>query len=528
MLLRQALALLECREFAPAAERCRAMLAREPENMGARTVLGLALGALERPDEAAAVLDHVARAAPAAPHPAHALTGLLLELGRPAAIVPQYEACMRLAESDASLRLALAEHLRAEGEAARIVSLLRPVLESDPDCLAALILSGNALADLGDFPAAEAAFARAVLAAPREATGWTNLALVLKVAGRFDAAIDAADRAVALRPDDAQIRMNRAILKLRAGRMAEAWPDYDSRLTLPGRGELPQGRLLRDISELPAWGATLLAMHADGYGDTLQFIRYAPLLAARGVRVLAWAPPELAALLARVPGVAGVALCGQAMPPHDLHCQICDLPRVFATTLETIPSPIPYLHPDPDLVAAWGSRLPPRDGRLRVGLAWAGQARPWLEGFSVLDGRRSMRLSDMAPLAAAPGIAWISLQKGPQAAQGHAPPSGMALHDPMPAVDDFDDTAAIVANLDLVISVDTSMAHLAGGMGCPVLLLDRYDSCWRWFFGREDSPWYPALRILRQTTPGDWGPVMARVLADLTERAAAPRPPARH
>ncbi len=528
MLLRQAVAALERRDFAPAASLCRALLAREPDSTGGMTVLGLALGALEQPGEAAAMLDRVARAAPDAPHPAHALTGLLLTLGRPAAIVAQYEACLHLADADASLRLALAEHLRPSGAAARIIELLRPVLDADPDCLRALVASGNALADLGEFAAAEAAFGRAIEVAPDEAAGWTNLALVLKVAGRFDAALAAADCAVALRPDDAQIRMNRAILLLRAGRLEEAWPDYDSRMTLPGRGEMPQGRLLRELSELPEGGATLLAMHADGYGDTLQFIRYAPMLAARGVRVLAWAPPDLAALLARVPGVAGVALCGETMPPHDLHCQICDLPRVFATTLATIPAPVPYLHPDPGLVAAWASRLPPRDGRLRVGLAWAGQARPWLEGFSVLDGRRSMALSDLAPLAGLPGVAWIGLQKGPAAAQSVAPPAGMALHDPMPGVATFDDTAAIVANLDAVVSVDTSIIHLAAGMGCPALLLDRYDSCWRWFFGRDDSPWYPTLRILRQTTPGDWRPVMAQAAAALTARAAAPPPPAPH
>ncbi len=526
MLLRQALALLERRDFAPAAALCRAMLAREPDDTGAKTVLGLALGAMEQPEAAAGVLDEVARARAAAPHPSHALTGLLQSLDRGEAIVPQYEACLRLADGDASIRLALAEHLRETGDPARIVVLLRPVLEADPNCLAALILSGNAWADLGDFAAAEAAFRAAVRAAPEEATGWTNLGLVLKVACRFDEALEAANRAVALRPDDPQIRMNRAILLLRAGRLAEAWPDYDSRLALPGRGSLPPALLLRDVADLPAGGSTLLVVHEDGFGDTLQFIRYAPLLAARGVRVLAQVPRELAPLLARTPGIAAVVGDGEAMPQYDLHCHICDLPRVFASTLETIPAAIPYLHPDPALVARWGARLPPRDGRLRVGVVWAGQARPWMPGFSVLDGRRSIRLADLAPLAVVPGVRFISLQKGPHAADARTPPPGMDLHDPMAAADSFDDTSAIVANLDMVVSVDTAVAHLAGGLGCPVLLLDRYDSCWRWFAGREDSPWYPTLRILRQRTPGDWVPVMARAVAALTERAAAQRPPA--
>jgi tetratricopeptide (TPR) repeat protein len=520
MLLRQALALLEQRDFDAAASFSRAMLEREPGNVGAKTVLGLALGALEQPEDAARWLDEVARAHPDSPHPSHGLTGLLLSLDRRDAIVPQYEACLKLAGHDASIRLALAEHLRPDCQPARIVELLRPVLEADPDCLAALILTGNSLADLADFPGAEAAFRRAVWVAPEEAAGWTNLAMMLKIEGKFDAALEAADRAVALRPGDAQIRLNRGILKLRAGRLAEAWDDYDARLELPGRGPLPPERLLRRLDELPPGGATLLVIHEDGFGDTLQYIRYAPLLAARGVRVLAWVPPELTPLLARMPGIAGVIDTHAPMPAYDLHCHISDLPRLFASTLDTIPA-APYLAPDPALVATWADLLPPRSGRLRVGLVWAGQARPWMQDFRVLDSRRSMTLDTLAPLAAVADAQFVNLQKGPAAAQLAAPPAGLVLHDPMPLATDFHQTAAIVANLDVVVAVDTAVAHLAGALGCPVLLLDRYDSCWRWFAGRDDSPWYPSLRILRQTTPCDWAPVIARAAAALTERAAA-------
>ncbi len=517
MKLREALALLECRQFDPAAETCRAVLDSEPWNVTAKTVLGLALGGLGQASEAAGVLDEVARARPSEPHPAHALIGLLHTLDRQADIARQYEACLRATPRDASIRLALAQHLREAGDAAGVVAVLRLLLDADPDCVEALMKYGIAQADLGEFAAAEAAFRAVVRLRPDEAAGWTNLALVLKVESRFDEAVAAADRAVALRPGDKQIRLNRAILNLRAGRMAEAWPDYDCRLALPGRGPLPEARLLRGLDDLPAGGCTLLVLHEDGFGDTLHFIRYAPALAARGVRVLARVPTELASLLARTPGVAAVA--GDHLPPYDLHCHIADLPRVFATTLHSIPAPIPYLFPDPALVASWAGRLPSCNGRLRVGLVWAGQARPWLPGFSVLDGRRSMALADLAPLGAVPGVQFVSLQKGPASDQAAMPPAGMVLHDPMPGVADFHDTAAIVANLDLVVSVDTAVAHLAGGMGRPVLLLDRYDNCWRWFAGREDSPWYPTLRILRQDRPGDWAPVVARAGQAIAELA---------
>ena len=188
-------------------------------------------------------------------------------------------------------------------------------------------------------------------------------------------------------------------------------------------------------------------------------------------------------------------------------------------TVETIPCEVPYLEAAPALVRRWSARLPTSD-TLRVGLCWAGQARPWLTGFVALDRRRSTDLATLAPLSSVPGARFISLQKGPAAVQ--ACEADFDLLDVMADVTDFADTAAIVANLDLVISVDTSIVHLAGAMGKPVFLLDRYDNCWRWLSGREDSPWYPSLRIFRQESSGDWAPVIARVATALA--AAASRP----
>ena len=167
---------------------------------------------------------------------------------------------------------------------------------------------------------------------------------------------------------------------------------------------------------------------------------------------------------------------------------------------------------------------------MRVGLVWSGQARSHLTGFDVLDGRRSTTLATFAPLGAVAGARFISLQAGPAAEQARDPPSGLTLHDPMSEVTDFADTAAIIANLDVVVSVDTSVVHLAGAMGKPVLLLDRYDNCWRWLSGRTDSPWYPGLRIFRQKKLGDWAPVIAHVAAALRalcEKGQA-QPTARH
>ena len=260
-----------------------------------------------------------------------------------------------------------------------------------------------------------------------------------------------------------------------------------------------------------------MVLQEEGLGDTLQFLRYLPLLARRGARVVAVVPPALTRLMRTVPGVAEVPDGDAPVPRFDFHCSFNGLPRAFETTLETIPCEVPYLAADPALVRQWRERLPAGDA-LRVGLCWAGQARPWLAGFVGLDRRRSTDLATLAPLAAVPGVRFISLQKGPAASDA----AGFDLLDIMDEVRDFADTAAIVANLDLVISVDTSVVHLAGAMGKPVFLLDRYDNCWRWLSGREDSPWYPSLRIFRQQHSGEWAPVIARVATALA--AAAGRP----
>ena len=213
-----------------------------------------------------------------------------------------------------------------------------------------------------------------------------------------------------------------------------------------------------------------------------------------------------------MPGVAAVCLGDAALPPYDFHCPFVSLPRAFQVSLKTLPA-APYLAADPALAALWRKRLP--EAGFRIGLVWAGQARPWLPDFSGVDRRRSAGLAAFAPLASVPGVQFVSLQLGPAREQGRLAPEGMALNDPMGIAEDFADTAGIIANLDLVVSVDTAVVHLAGAIGKPVFLLDRYDNCWRWLSGRSDSPWYPGLTIFRQETPGDWASPMLRAAAAL-------------
>ncbi|MGH7154897.1 MAG: tetratricopeptide repeat protein, partial [Acetobacteraceae bacterium] len=439
----------------------------DTNDIEATLILGLAVGAQGRAHEAAPLLDRVARARPGHAHPSRDLGDLLLRLDRAEEASVQYRVCLAHAPDDATAHHAM----------------------------------GLALAEMDRIADAIHHFRQAVHLDPRQAPGWSNLGMMLKIEQQFHAALVAHDNAVARAPTDPQIRVNRAVALLHTGRLAAAWADYEWRLKLPGHTPLPLDRLLPDIRTLDLTGRTILVTHEEGFGDTLHFLRYVPLLEARGAHVLIAVPNELRRLLANQ---ANVLAPEAALPQFDFHCPFFSLPRAFGTTMETIPGAVPYLHPDPHLVAHWAHRLPP--GRMRVGLVWAGQARPWLSGFTTLDRRRSAGLEVFAPLTAVPHVHFISLQKGQPALQARTLPPGLTLHDPMPEVADFADTAAIITNLDLVISVDTAVVHLAGAMGKPVFLLDRYDNCWRWFADRDDSPWYPTLRIFRQERMGEWEP----------------------
>ena len=221
-----------------------------------------------------------------------------------------------------------------------------------------------------------------------------------------------------------------------------------------------------------------------------------------------------------MPGVDQVPDGDAPVPAFDFHCSFNGLPRAFETTLETIPARRAVSRRRiRRLARQWGERLP-AGGALRVGLCWAGQARPWLAGFVGLDRSAQHQPRDAGAARRGPGRALRQSAEGAGRGQGTSP--GSMLLDLMDDVRDFADTAAIVANLDLVISVDTSVVHLAGAMGKPVFLLDRYDNCWRWLSGREDSPWYPSLRIFRQQRSGEWAPVIARVATALAAAAGHP------
>jgi hypothetical protein len=256
----------------------------------------------------------------------------------------------------------------------------------------------------------------------------------------------------------------------------------------------------------------------QGLGDAIQFARYAPLVRDRGGRVLLECPPALHGLFAGLAGVEQLVAEGERLPPFDLHAPLMSLPHLFQTTLATVPAAVPYLAADADRVGCWRGRLPA--GNLRVGVAWQGNPRhKW-------DRHRSFPPHDLAPLAAVPGVVLVSLQKdhGPEAQRGAPPLPLTLLGDDLDADAPFLDTAAVMTQLDLVVSADTAAAHLAGALGVPVWLALSAITDWRWLRGRDDSPWYPTARLFRQRALGDWAGVFERMAAELAERAGRPRP----
>jgi Flp pilus assembly protein TadD len=511
---------LEARGFVAAATACDRLLSADPNDGDAPLLLGLALAGLGQVMPAARLLNQAA-ARNGVVHPCQDLANMVDE----AALARQVRACLDLAPDDTRLRLLWADCQQRAGEVNAAIATLDALLEDVPANAAAHHRLGMIRAALGEFEAAIACMRQAVALDPVPALGWANLGMLLKVQGRFAESLDAYGQALSRSPADAQIRVNRVVALLHAGHYAEAWLDHEWRFALSDHVGMPDEGLLPPLASLPqvagssVAGRRVLLTHEAGFGDTLQFCRYVPLLAARGVRVALAMPRELRRLMDGLAGVSQLVEVGAALPAYDWHCPMTSLPRVFGTTVETIPAEVPYLVADPALVAFWAARLPLGRG-LRVGLVWAGASRPWLPGFATVNARRSMGLELFAPFAAIPDVQFVSLQAGAPAGEAARPPVGMVLHDPMPGAADFADTAAIIANLDLVVSVDTSVVHLAGALGKPVFLLDRYDNCWRWLSGRTDSPWYPRLRIFRQARVGEWGPVVRQAADALGEIAA--------
>ncbi|MBO1077686.1 tetratricopeptide repeat protein [Roseomonas haemaphysalidis] len=387
--------------------------------------------------------------------------------------------------------------------AAEAVPCFEAALRLAPGLAEARLGLGVAMAAQGEYDRAERQVREAVALAPSLAAAHNALGDILRNRAEFAASEASLRHALALAPDLAEAQVNLAFTLLQTGRMAEGWAAYEHRWRAAPWVHRPRALPGRPWRGEPLAGQSILLHGEQGLGDSLQFLRFVTLFAP-DTRVVLQVQQPLVGLLRCLPGHVTVLGPEDAPPPVDWHCALLSLPHRFGG--RPVPAP-PYLSADPAAVAEWRRRLAAAPG-LRVGLAWAGS--PGL----VANARRSLPLRDLDALAGLAGVSFVSLQRGPAAAE----PSALPLWRPQMRGDGFDDTAALVAALDLVISVDSSVLHLAGALGGPVWLLNRHDPCWRWQHGEAGSAWYPSLRQFRQTVPGHWGNVVQQVRQALQER----------
>ncbi|GBQ89928.1 O-linked N-acetylglucosamine transferase [Acetobacter nitrogenifigens DSM 23921 = NBRC 105050] len=482
-------------------------------------LLGFAYAGSRQFDLAAPLLVNAALANVGAKHPAHDVVELFARFDMRPDAERAVRAMLALTPEDARIHDALGDVLCQMGRFDDAIGVLEHGLRLRPYNPLTLNLMAIARAERGETETALAMFQSVLKLTPNNASALSNLACLLSALNRPEEALDLYRSAIAEKPTDAQIRLNHSVALLKAGRFAQGWSEHEWRLKLPNHTSLPQDKLLPPIGpDVDIRGKRILITQEEGLGDTLMYLRFIPALARRGAITHLWVPDSLEHVCRRVEGVAIVQVGGD-VPPFDWHCPFISLPRALVGTPDAMGDPVPYLSADPTKVAE-KSRLLPRNGKLNVGLVWGGSPRPHHTPAHMVDRKRSASLAAMAPLAAVEGVNLISLQKGPYAREAFDPPEGMRLYDPTDELHDMDDTAALMMGLDVLVSVDTSVVHLAGALGRRVLLMDRFDNCWRWLSGREDSVWYPDLTIIRQDRLGDWSPVVERVGVALRKMVA--------
>jgi len=387
-----------------------------------------------------------------------------------------------------------------------------------PDLAEAHCNRGNTLRDLHRLEEAIASYDRAAELQPDLAQVFFNRGIAFEETERFDEALQSYGRALEIKPDDADTRLNAALCRLLIGDFERGWEQFESRWTTAvlreHRRTFPQPLWL-GVEEIA--GKTIFLHAEQGLGDTLQFGRYVPHLVARGARVVLEVQTPLRSLMASLPGHPLIVADGDRLPDFDLHCPLLSLPLAFRTRLDTIPGTTPYLWAPADKVSAWRDRLGART-KPRVGLVWAGNPRKELPNLNLIDSQRSIAFAALAPLLEVTGCSFYSLQKGDDAVRQLRDSVWRdSVIDFTDDLHDFSDTAALIENLDLIVSVDTSVLHVAGALAKPVWLLNRHNTYWRWLREREDSPWYPTVRQFRQDATRQWDPVVTRVAAALQE-----------
>jgi len=476
-----------------------------PHAPDAHANMGLVLGALKRPADALASFDKALALAPDHFEAQANRATVLLDLSRPKDALAALDRVLAREPRHLPSRVNRANALMALSQHDAAIAEYDAALALNPNDLKALFNRANALFRAGRYAESLAGFDRLLALAPQHVEALSSRGLVQQALGRHEDALASYAKAIALSKDHVDAHFNEALALLTVGDYARGFAEYEWRWKRVGLARRSFGKPLW-LGEYPLGRKTILLHAEQGLGDTIQFARYALMIARGGAKVVLEVQAELKDLLSGLEGVTVVAR-GAALPPCDVHCPLGSLPFALKTTTETVPTGIPYLRANPQRVAKWRSRFEVLPGGLRVALAWAGNP------AHINDRNRSIALARLKPLLETGGMSFIGIQRdvpeSDRAALGER--KIMHLGDELT---DFDDTAAILSLCDRVITVDTSVAHLAGALHRDTWVLLPFWPDWRWTLTGETSPWYPDMRLFRQGADGDWDAVIARVKAE--------------
>jgi Tfp pilus assembly protein PilF len=490
----------------------------KPDYAEAYANLGVALQKQERIETAIACFQQALRLKPDFVE-AHANLGLALRSqGKSEEAIASYHRALQINPGFAVAHNNLGIALQSQGKLDEALTSFQQAVHLRPDYAEAYTNMGVVFHTQGKLHEAVMSFQQALHHKPHYPETYTNLGVTLQAQGKVAEALANFQQAVQLQPQNVEAHWNRSLAWLLMGNFAQGWKEYEWRWKRKGSPPRPIAQPLWDGA--PFQGRTLLIHAEQGLGDTLQFIRYLPMAQARGGSVIFECQPGLTRLLRQCPGIDQLIEQTSSAPPavsFDMHIPLLSLPRLFRTTVDTIPAPIPYIHAEEKLVQQWASQFS-QVTQYKIGICWQGNPQ------HPRDAVRSVPLAYFTPLASLKGISLYSLQKenGKEQltpwAQEHAIQDLGATLDEVSGA--FVETAAVIVNLDLVITVDTAIAHLAGALGAPVWVLLPFAPDWRWLLSRDNSPWYPTMRLFRQPRPGEWDTVFHRVVETLSTLVA--------
>ena len=484
-------------------------LSLKPDHYRAHANLGNALQEQGKLEEAVACHQRALSINPDFYAAHNNLGNVLKEQGKLEEAIACYRNALSLKPDYYKAHSNLGNALQEQGKLEEAVACHQRALSINPDFYVAHCNLGSVLQEQGKVEEAISCYCRALSINPDYSDAHNNLGSVLHDQGKLEEAIGCYLRALSLKPDFPLAHFNLSIIYLLKGNLKEGWEEYGHRFR---KKDVARHFNLHHLSLFQqCWdgseirGKTLLLCAEQGLGDTLQFIRYVRMALEKCDKIIVACQEELIPLMNQINGIQQVVAEGRQLPDFDFYCPLLNLPSVFNTTLETVPAAIPYITNDPLKVLRWRERLQSDSAGLKIGLCWAGS--PTHKN----DRNRSILLKMFSILGEMQNITFYSLQKGRAAEQANNPPGGMNLVDYTNDLNDFSDTAALIENLDLIISVDTSVAHLAGALGKPVWTLLPFMPDWRWLLDRADTPWYPTMRLFRQSSIGDWAEVIISI-----------------